>query len=143
MIWIDDISELQYYNQPADMPCYCDELFTPNDILLQAKVPLVGSNNYNIAIYVYSADGLTNLGEVTGDFEWYAFLGTDGQHYINIRGIAFSSTMCNNKCFILRVKIWGDMTISGLYIFDKYTERYCLDSCCTPTHPNSIIITNA
>lgn len=138
MIWIDSIEDLQYYNQPPDMPCYCDELFDPSEILLQANLGTLGSSANDVTVELYSADGLTSISDITASFEWYLFQGNNGIWYVNIQGVNFPESMCLQKCFILRVTITS--RTAELPLFSKFTERYCLDSCCIV--PSSISITN-
>lgn len=130
MTWIDNISELQFYSQPENFPCYCELLLSPDDIILQAQVPNVSQNAYTVKIEVLTADGATILEDATLYFEWYSFQGTNGKWYVNMRAKRFSPEMCSNKCFILLVTIISTLTSPLYVVFEKYTERYCLDDCC-------------
>lgn len=128
MIWIDNIEDLQYYNNAPDMPCYCDELFSPSDITLQANLGSGVNGISSVVVELFSADGLTNNGNITPNFDWFLFQGTDGNWYINFVCISFPITMCDLKCFILKVTVLSSML--ELPYFSKFTERYCLDNCC-------------
>lgn len=139
MVWIDSIDQLQYYNQPIGVECYCDLMVEPNDMVLQAPVPYSPSGNYILTVEVLQADGTIVFEDATDYFEWYVFMGTNGQRYMNIRAIRFSSSMCANDCFILKVTIKrvelfatpsGPVEVLERIVFQKYTERYCIDDCC-------------
>lgn len=135
MIWIDSISELQYYKSNYGLPCYCERIMVPNDILLQAQVYTgivpgqIGSGaTYSVVVQAYSADGLTLLGDITPSFEWYAFA-VSAAVYVNLMMIKFSPIICAQKCFILKVTI-SQIAGATLIVFSKFTERFCLDNCC-------------
>lgn len=127
MIWIDSISQLQYYNQPRGFPCYCENLIYPSDLLLQGYFPASIVATLGIQVYVYSADGTTQLQEVTTYFEYYFFF-VGNVVYFNLRLKSFAPIMCAQECYILRVRVYETDGIG--YLFDKYTERYCQASCC-------------
>lgn len=124
MIWLDSIYKLQYYNPIAGVPCFCTELTQPEDMQLQGI--LSGRNPYTVTLYTYSADGLTQLQNITTSFAIYTARTTDGRDYFNAKLQYFTQSMCSNKCFIIRAVV----TSNGVTIFDKYTERYCVNSCC-------------
>lgn len=125
MIWIDSINDLQYYKQSKDLPCYCEELVYPNDMQLQGRV-YNGSGSYTLALYVYSADGLTQYENATTYFDYYFAKMPNGTHFFNARLKSFTPAMCAHKCFIIRAVV----SQGGKVLFDKYTERYCQSSCC-------------
>lgn len=122
MIWISHIEDLQYYRQPKGVPCYCEFLVYPQDLQLQAHLsPIAGIES--LTIYIYTPDGVTNLGDITSYFEYYfATNPVTGQRFFNARLKTFAPLMCAHPCFILRA-VASD-------VFDKYTERYCQASCC-------------
>lgn len=135
MVWIDSIEYLQYYNQTPGVDCYCDLLVDPNDLILQAQVPFSPSGQYIVLIEVLQPDGLVVFEDATQYFQWYAFQASNGNYYINMQALRFSPAMCANSCFILRVTISRveiynlGLTINRV-VFQKYTERYCVDNCC-------------
>lgn len=126
MIWIDSISQLQYYNQPKGVPCYCEIVVYPSDMTLQGVFnPNPGA--YTMLVEVMSADGLTVYENATTYFEYYFFVNPITNLYsFNLRLKSFSPQMCVRACYILRVRVSNS---SGT-IFDRYTERYCQSSCC-------------
>lgn len=138
MKWFDDLTMLQYYNQTPGVPCYCDLLVEASDLTLQALVTQSPSTQYTLKVEVMQPDGLVIFEDATTYFEWYVFQGVNGNYYMNIRAKRFSSEMCLNSCFILRVTISrvevysnGETTTTyNRVIFQKYTERYCVDNCC-------------
>jgi hypothetical protein len=128
MVWIDNISRLQYYNQPKDVPCYCETLMLPQDMMLQGVVPQVPGNSYTMQIKVLSADGLTVYEDATSYFTYYFAKMPDGRWFFNARLNSYSPAMCAHECFVLYVLV----THSGSKIaFDKWTERYCITDCCS------------
>lgn len=132
MIFVDDISLLQYYNAP-EMGCYCELVMEPEDLSMQVQLPNNGSSTatYNITVEQYSVDGITMEADVTANFEWVAFISPDdGMLYVNIRGTKFTTEFCSNPCFILKVTV--RMVQGGVVnvIFSKFTEQWCMDSCC-------------
>lgn len=139
MVWIDSIEELQYYNQTVWADCYCDLLVEANDLILQAPVEYSPSGQYVLLVEVMQPDGLLVFEDATSYFEWYVFQGVNGLYYMNMRAKRFSPAMCANSCFILRVTIsrienyigpGDEITSIERVIFQKYTERYCVDNCC-------------
>jgi hypothetical protein len=134
MIWINDITKLQYYN-PTGAPCYCDELIYPADLLLQGQLDTLATSGFTTAVYLYSADGLTSLGDITAYFEvYYAYNPATRKPFFNLRLKSFAPAMCAQACYILRVMV----QVGGTAIFDSYTERYCQASCCD--RPRGIVI---
>ena len=126
MIWIDNINQLQYYNQPKGVPCYCDIIAYPADLTLQGAFN-AGSGSYTIVIEIIKADGTVVFETVTSYFEYYfAKNSFTGQHFFNARLKAFAVSMCTHACYILHVTVMDGSTV----VFDKYTERYCQSSCC-------------
>lgn len=140
MVWIDSIEYLQYYNQTPGVDCYCDLLVDPNDLILQAPVPPSPSGEYTLLIEVLQPDGLLVFEDATQYFQWYAFQANNGNYYVNMQALRFSPAMCANTCFILRVTIKRveryinaeseEITTIERIVFQKYTERYCVDNCC-------------
>jgi hypothetical protein len=134
MKWFDDITMLQYYNQTPGVDCYCDLLVEAGDLTLQAQVAPAPSGQYVVKVEVLQPDGMVVFEDATQYFEWYAFQGVNGSYYVNIRALRFSPAMCVNPCFILRVTISRvellGLSVINRVIFQKYTERYCVDNCC-------------
>lgn len=127
MIWIDNIQDLQYYNQPKGVPCYCDAIAYPFDMYLQGQI-YNGNGSYTLNIYVYSADGLTQYENATAYFDYYfSVVPGAGHHIFNARLKSFSPAMCAHECYILRAVV---VQSGGVTVFDKYTERYCQNNCC-------------
>lgn len=126
MVWFDNISQLQYYNQPKGVPCYCEIIVFPSDMILQAQFP-ANSGAFGLLIEVMSVDGLIVYEDATAYFDRYFFIHpTTGDYVANLQLKSFSPQMCARVCYILRVRI--DMGTTR--VFDKYTERYCQSSCC-------------
>lgn len=129
MTWIDNIADLQYYHQPPDAPCYCEFLAYPSDLMLQGAISQPYSAFYSVVIYVYSADGLTQLEDASSFFGLYwAQNPVTQQTVFNLRLNTFTPAMCANACWILRVVITN--TANNLVLWDKYTERFCQTDCC-------------
>jgi hypothetical protein len=121
------ISDLEFYHAPKGIPCYCEQLLTPVDLLLQAPLDFNGSGSYTMLIEVMSADGLTVYEDATAYFSYYFFTNpNNGKHTANIRLNSFTPAMCAHVCWILHVRITD---ANGVY-FDKYTQRYCQTACC-------------
>lgn len=136
MIWLSNINDLQYYHPIDGVPCYCDQLIFPSDMLLQAVLPTNATSGFGVTVYVYSADGLTLYEDATTYFQYYiAQNPVTGSRFINLRLKSFSPTMCTHACYIIRLVV----TQGGTSVFDKFTERYCQNSCCDI--PRGIIIT--
>lgn len=140
MVWINDLLLLQYYNQSTWAECYCDLMVDPSDLILQALIEYSPSGEYTLLVEVMQPDGTIVLEDATSYFEWYVFQAPNGNYYMNMRAMRFSPAMCANSCFILRVTIkrkenyssgiGGEVTTIYRTIFQKYTERYCIDNCC-------------
>lgn len=134
MVWIDLLEDLQFYNQTPGVDCYCDLLVEANDLILQAIVPPSPTGKYTLKVEVLQPDGLVVFEDASIYFEWYVFQGVNGVYYMNMRATRFSPAMCANSCFILRVTIGrlegkGEVSYNRI-VFQKYTERYCVDNCC-------------
>ncbi len=127
MIWFDKITDLQYYHQPKDVPCYCEAIAYPTDMFLQGHI-YNGNGSYTLKIYVYSADGITQYEDATAYFDYYfGKIPGPGTHFFNARLKSFSPAMCAHECYVLRAEV---VQSSGVVVFNKYTERYCQNNCC-------------
>lgn len=127
MQWVDDINSLDFYNAPPPpIPCYCDIIVYPSDLVLQGMFnPNSGSFTYEI--YTMTVNGLTEIEDVTSNFEIYYFsVPNIGQSAFNARLTHFADSMCTNPCYVLRVRIFQGST----QVFEKYTHTYCQTSCC-------------
>lgn len=127
MVWRDSLFDLDYYNPlPSGLPCYCETLVFPTDMLLQG-IFAPGNFTYDLFLRVYSADGVTLYEDATSYFDY--FFGVNpitGQHYFTARLKSYSPAMCSHQCFVVRATV-----VSGFVdVFDKWTERYCQFSCC-------------
>lgn len=139
MVWLDSVSQLQYYNMPVGGLCYCDILVYPSDLMLQGAFTK-GSGNYSIVFQTYSANGLIAYETSTANFAYYFALNpVTQQHFFNAQLKSFTSAMCQYACYILRVTVTD--TSSGNVVFDKYTERYCQSSCCDLARDISVVQT--
>ena len=49
MIWFDKITDLQYYHQPKNVPCYCEAIAYPTDMFLQGHI-YNGNGSYTLKI---------------------------------------------------------------------------------------------
>jgi len=126
MIWIDSIYDLQYYKQTPGVPCYCEQVVYPDDMMLQGVI-YNGSGSYSLKVYVYSGDGITQYEDATSNFNYYfAKNPQTGNDFFAVQLKNFSVAMCSYSCYILRIQVMSN----GALIFDKYTERYCQTSCC-------------
>lgn len=125
MIWIQNIYDLQYYHSNQSQYCYCDYITFPTDLTLQAVISKITASS-QCKIYAYSTDGVTQLGDVTAAFDWYT-MARSGKYYWICR-LREIFGLCTYKCFILRVVI----TEGTATIWDKFTEQYCITSCCLP-----------
>lgn len=125
MIFLNSISQLQYYNSNDQFPCYCELLAYPSDLTLQSTFPTyTNTSGYTVQVFIYSADGLTQYEEATSYFSFYVFP-YNGLRF-NLQLNSFSPAMCAYGCWILRVIISNGAT----NVFDKYTDRYCQAACC-------------
>lgn len=121
------ISDLEFYHAPKGIQCFCEQLLTPVDLILQAALDFNGSGAYTILIEVMSPDGLTVYEDATSYFSYYFFVNpNNGKHTANIRLNSFSPQMCAHPCWILHIRISAGANI----YFDKYTQRYCNTACC-------------
>lgn len=159
MIFIDDISELDYYNSNGNVnnECYCEIIADPLDILLQAIYDGFDKKSvYKTKIEMWSNDGLTKYADVSSNFDVSIYnVGSTG--YANIRSRKIPDEMCNQKCFILKVTI----TTNKIYsigtgfdireetVFSKFTQMYCVQDCCVPvkdititTEPDNLQVTS-
>lgn len=131
MLWFSDKKDLQYYNQAPGVPCYCEELVYPSDMVLQGSIPGgAGTGSYNISFEVWSVDGNTIYEVATSYFDYYFFVNpVNKQHYFTAKLKTFSPAMCAHKCFLIRVGITnaGD---PNNYLFANWTERWCVSDCC-------------
>ncbi|MCB9047207.1 MAG: hypothetical protein H6550_13825 [Chitinophagales bacterium] len=133
MTWFDNIQDLQFYHQPKGVPCYCEMIVYPTDLILQGN-GISGSGNYILKLYVYSADGLTQYEDATTYFDYYFGVMPGGGHFFNARLRSFSPAMCAHECYVLRAEV---VQSGGITVFNKYTERYCQNNCCdVPTGIN-------
>jgi len=126
MVLVDNISDLEYYNQNG-WPCYADIVTSPHDILLQALIQ-TGTTGFAAAITmtikVLKPDG-TFLEDATAYFDIVSFdnaIGTTNYQYANIRCNRYSPAMVANVCFIL--EITNPVYPTGTY--HKYTQKYQL-----------------
>lgn len=127
MNFFPSISDLEYYHAPKGIACYCEQLLTPVDLLLQAALDFNGNGSYTMLIEVMSPDGLTVYEDATAYFSYYFFTNpNNGKHTANIRLDSFSPAMCDHPCWILHIRI---STATNIH-FDKYTQRYCNTACC-------------
>lgn len=142
MIWINSISELNYLTQSPLADCYCDLLIEPSDLLLQAEmaIPYSPRSQWTLQVWLLDSSGETIIDEISDIFEWYVFFSPNGNYYLNIRALRINGQMCQLGCFILHVVIsrtesYYDSNLvlneANIIRFDKYTDRYCIDSCCT------------
>lgn len=126
MIWRDSIEDLDYYNGEED--CYCEKIVTAGDLILQGFFPAVNQIS-GIAITLWSADGLTNYGDMSSYFNvWYGVEPTTGRYFFNARLNSFAPEMCLHKCWILQFQVFAQG--GSMMVFNKYTERYCQSDCC-------------
>lgn len=123
-MWFNSIAELPYYN--AAIPCYCEPLALPQDLILQRQFPKYGTN-YTFSAKLMSPDGLVEYEDITSYFSVYYFNNpVNGRLYFNARLDRFSEQMCVKKCWIIHVII----SVPDAILFDKYTQRYCTATCC-------------
>lgn len=125
MAWISNISDLQYYHQSPDLPCYCQTLLHSSDLYLQGvlDIPLNTSNPFSLSVYLLDADGTNQSSDISDYFNVYFAKNVNGKDYFVARLKQFHPEMCERGCWILRV-------IVNPSNFDYYTERYCSTDCC-------------
>lgn len=125
MVWFNSKYDLQYYNPILGFPCYCEFLVEPNDLTMQAVInaPTTG---VAAAIEVYSADGNTNYGTFTNYFTITYGINQNGNTYFQIQLNTFAPPMCEHECWVLHVVL----SIGGVEVFNKWTERFCNVACC-------------
>ena len=144
MVWIYNIKDLSYYNTAPGMPCYCDPLLYPEDLMLQAYLGGSGDvipNNLTVKIEVYSADGTTLYEDATSYFNWVAIVSPSGNKYLNIQlGNNFSPAMYAHGSWLLKVTVSGMMGGFNQNVFLAFTEQYC--SPCCPVQPGDITISD-
>lgn len=138
MNFIDDISQLEFYNPSPQFDCYGDILFSPHDLILQGQLPTNPVNTYTISIHAFSVDGLTDYGDVRADFDVVIGMNTDGVRYFNMRLNKWDTILCSHGCFILHVVI-GDGTLT---LFDKWTNKYIIGNCCPIAEDITIVDNN-
>lgn len=134
MVWVDSISQLDFYNPTTvDAECYCETLLDPTDIWLQANLGTLGTD-FVFNISALTPDGNTLIEVVNPENYTIDVVLYGGVYYGNIKFKRFSEALCNNPCFILQVRvsvlIQRQQLNSYRVVFDKYTQRYCIDSCC-------------
>lgn len=136
MVWIDNISELEFYSPNPIFGCYGDPIYTPNDILLQARYPkaLDFSNVIMYEINVLKPDGtlIESLPTANPYFDifngLYTISGTT-YNYTNIRCNSYSTGMLSNVCFILQFILTDS---AGTLYFNMYTQKYILNNTAVP-----------
>lgn len=123
-MWFNSIAELPYYD--TKLPCYCEPLAVPHDLILQSSFSKYGSS-YTFSATLMSPDGLTEYEDITPYFSVYYFINPiNGQYYFNARLDRFSDEMCIKKCWIIQIII----SVPDAILFNKYTQRYCTATCC-------------
>lgn len=124
-MWFDTIAQLPFYD--AALPCYCEPVVLPNDLILQGDFREVETITYFSAILM-SPDGATEYESITANFDIYAFKNpVTGGYMFNARLKRFSEEMCIRECWIIRFRVAAD---NYGVVFDKYTQRYCTTDCC-------------
>lgn len=128
MVFVNSIDELSYYHSIPGVPCYCESIIFPNDMILQAPLNWNGSGTYTLEIQLYAPDGVTLLNnDVEPYFRYYFFVNpTTGEHTFTLQLNSFAPEMCTNACYVLHVVIAD----GGSEIFNKWTEQYCQNDCC-------------
>lgn len=130
MIFVNSPYELAYYTRTPDEPCYCEALTALADFYLYGELPEYGDT---AEIVVLAADGLTGYEGVTiegsgsGLGLQMAYGSSGGINFFKLTAESWAQVFCQYPCFVLRITIQDG---NGQVIFDKYTEQYCLDSCC-------------
>jgi hypothetical protein len=134
MVFISNIYDLQYYKGSPLVPCYCESLTAPSDMVLQGDFVAGNIQNFSLSadIDLLSPDGLTVYeADIEDEFDiWYGVNPQNGRWFFNARLKNYTPEMCVRKCFILHVIIRIDNGVSEYNVFNKYTERYCQQNCC-------------
>lgn len=136
MVWVDNISQLEYYRPNPQWGCYSEPVQEPNDILLQARYHdvLNFANTVDYEINVRTPDGtlLETLTTANPYFDVFNAQFTNGgltYNYTNIRCNQYTTTMLSNSCFILEFKLFDG---TGKVYFNKYTQKYLLRDSTVP-----------
>lgn len=127
MRFVDNISDIGMRN--GDEPCYCEYLMYPNDLQLQAKIAgFVGDGlTYLFSARLYDPTGQNQIAIISDHFtRWVA--DTPKGRMFTARLDTFPPAMCAGTCFVLRIII---TTTTGTVVFDKFTDLYCMATCCT------------
>jgi hypothetical protein len=126
MIWLDDISDLEFYNPSKLYPCYTEYLFAWGDLMLQGQLPKVSNNSYGIKIFAYSADGQTLYADVSSVFYYFFGLNSNLLPYFNLTLKSWHDIFCSKGCFVLNVQVTD---INGKIVFNKWTQKYSVPEC--------------
>lgn len=130
MTWFDNISDLQYYNQPKGLPCYCEHLILPTDLILQGFFPKV-AGSLALKVEVYKPDGLTVYEDISSYCSTYfANNPITGEYFFTSRLETWPDSICTYKCFIIKATVTALDGLTIVFPFTKYTERYCQSECC-------------
>jgi hypothetical protein len=148
MVWIDTISELEYYSPNPQFGCYSDPVWHPSDIILQARypIPLNPANTIFYEINILQPDG--TLIETLSTGSPYFDVLLNGQYvingvtynYTNIRCNNYSPGMLSNNCFVIEFKLYDS---AGTIYFDKYTQKYILRSAIVAPGAGGVTIAGA
>lgn len=130
MIWVSNKADLQYYNGS----CYCTTLGFPSDMLLQGSWS-PNSSPYTLSAEVWTPDGNTILEILPSSYYEFYIFEYGGLHYFTFRLKSYTSIMCAQTCFLMRI---GIRNASNTIVFAAWTEQYCIKSCCDT--PRGIII---
>lgn len=145
MIWIDSVADLEFFNPNPVFGCYADPLFTPQDLLLQARynapLSLTATTLYDINIL--KPDGTLIEALTTRDVHFDVFFGQytlNGitYNYTNIRCNNYTTGMLANGCFCLEFKLYDS---TGYVYFDKFTQKYNVNNAMVP--PSGATISGA
>lgn len=126
MVFVDNISDLEFYSPNPVFDCYADIVVQPSDIMLQCQL----GTSYDIAnpmepvIFVCQPDG-TELEDASAYFNkviYSTVIGLTTYYYVNIVATNYSQSMIDNICFVLNVVI--PKNGSGLNYFNKWTQKY-------------------
>lgn len=139
MIFVNQISELEYYNSTEPFGCYADAVFQPHDILLQANGFNITSSA-NTTIVVCDTAG-NFIEDVTSYFDtcFCSFsIGGVLYYFVNIRCNNYSPFMVSNRCFTLNVVV-TDIS-PGTVVFKKWTQKYEIATAATPVFASGVSI---